>query len=212
MSCYELANIICLYASLSKVSDSKDISVKVVHDTELPFAGLRVHDHLIHDCLLGSKLFHVHIDLYWFLFVVAHRLEFYCELSWALLSSRQCELVWLLKLATRLRREGSHTILKSTNLNRLEQVERLSSLINTSDLNFGSLLNERYLEALLDLPSWDLVAKLLHQKLHDVVALGMDHKSGQVIKWSLLQVANNEATTVLSTSCRHAIGGRHSET
>ena len=90
-------------------------------------------------------------------------------------------------------------------------MEGLESVIDSAKLNLRALLDKRGLEALLHLPDWDLVLKLLHEELHDVVALGMDNHSGQVIDWSLLQVADDKVATVLRSRDRHSVGRRNAQ-
>ena len=57
-------------------------------------------------------------------------------------------------------------------------MERLAVLVNTTQFKLGTVLDKLALEALLHLPSRDLVAQLLHEHLHYVVSLGVDAESG----------------------------------
>ena len=93
-----------------------------------------------------------------------------------------------------------------------EEVEWLSVLVDTTELDLSALLNERDLEALLHLPLGNLVGELLHEEFHDVVALGVDDQGSEVIEWRLLEIANDEASSALSAGLRHSICRAHSET
>ena len=90
-------------------------------------------------------------------------------------------------------------------------MERLSGLVDAAEGHFRAILNERDLDALFHLPRGDLVAELLHEQLHYVIALGVDHQSSESVKRSRLKVADHEATTVHGTGLGHSIGWRDSK-
>jgi len=94
----------------------------------------------------------------------------------------------------------------------LEKVEWLASIVDAANLNLGSLFDHAYLDALLHLPGWDLIAKLLHKELHDVVALGIDAQSSMSIKGSLLKVADNKATSIDSACLWEGVCRRDTQT
>lgn len=95
---------------------------------------------------------------------------------------------------------------------RLEKVEWLASIVNAANLNLGSVFDHANLDSLLHLPGWDLIAKLLHEELHDIVALGIDAQSSVRVKRSLLKVADNEATSINSTSLWEGVSRRDAQT
>ena len=131
------------------------------------------------------------------------------HLGWALSLSSKADLVRLLGLL--LRREvllGAD----SSDVNCLEQVEWLASVVNAAHLKLGSIFDEANFDALLHLPGWDLVPELLHEELHDVVALGIDAESGVVIQRSLLEVADDEATSIDCASLWESVSGRDTQT
>lgn len=100
----------------------------------------------------------------------------------------------------------------SSHMHRLEKVEWLASIVNAANLNLGSLFDHANLDALLHLPGWDLIAKLLHEELHDIVALGIDAQSSVRVKRSLLKVADDEATSINSTSLWKGVSRRDAQT
>jgi len=177
-----------------------------LHHHNLPAASSGVENHLIDDATRSSQLSHVDLELDVLLLVVSHELELDLEVLRALL--RKGGLVGLSSLLVR--RPGLLGA-DASNLDLLEKGEGLASVVNTAELNLGSILDEADLKALLHLPDRDLIGELLHETPHDVVALSVDDQSGKVVERCLLQVANNEATSVLSTSSRHAVGGRYTK-
>ena len=181
----------------------------VVDDDDLPLARGRVEHHLVDELATGvGELSQINIELDVLLLIVTHELELSGEALGALGLLRKGHLVRLLGLLLRGERslgsEASHVDL-------LEQMERLTSLVDTAELDLGALLNVGNLEALLHLPDGDLVLKLLHEKLHDVVALRVDHKSGQVVSRRLLEVADDQVASVASGSDRHTVSRRNAE-
>ena len=110
------------------------------------------------------------------------------NLCWTLGLSGKGNLVWLLRMA--LARECLLSA-NTSHVNLLVENEGLTIVVDATKLKLGAVLNERNLDALLHLPGRDLVTKLLHEELHDVVALGVDDKGSKVINRSLLEVADD---------------------
>ena len=177
-----------------------------MHHHNLPAASSGVENHLIHDATCSCQLSHVDLELDVVLAVVSHELELDLEVLRALL--RKGGLVGLSSL---LGRRPGLLGCDASDFDLLEKGEGLASVVNTTELNLGSILDKAHLKALLHLPDRDLIGELLHEALHDVVALCMDDQSGKVVERCLLQVANNETTSVLSTSSRHAVGRRYTK-
>ena len=195
---------------LSERSHSNHIPFAIVLENDFPVSSLRVHDHLVHDALSWgvSKLLKVHIQYDILFLIVSHESEIKLELLGTGLGNGH--FVRLLGLYLR----GEHLISlgHSDQLHLSEEVEWLSVLVDTAKLDLGALLNEGDLDALLHLPLGNLVAELLHKPFHHVVALGVDDQGSEVIEWGLLEVANDEASSVLCASLRHSIRGAHPET
>ena len=157
---------------LSERSHSAHVPFTVVLENKFPVSALRVHDHLIHDALSwgASELLKVHIQNEILFLIVSHELEIDFERFGAL--CRNGHLVGLLGLLL-----GREDLISSSQLLHLhlpEEVEWLSVLVDTAELDLSALLNERDLDALLHLPLGDLVGELLHKQFHDVVALGVN--------------------------------------
>ena len=200
----------CRGLVLSERSDSAHIPLGIVLESKFPVSALRVHDHLVHDALSWGvgKLLKIHIQDEILLLIVSHELEINFECLGTVL--RNGHLVGLLGLNL-----GGEDLVSGSQLLHLhlpEEVEWLSVLVDTTELDLSALLNERDLDALLHLPLGNLVGELLHEELHDVVALGVDDQGSVVIEWRLLEVANDEASSVLSASFRHSIRRAHPET
>ena len=177
-----------------------------MHHDKLPTASCGVENHLIDDAASVGQLGHVDLELDILLLVVSHELELDLEVLGALLGKGG-----LVRLSSLLIRRPGLLGRDPSDLNLLEKDEGQASVINTAELNLGAVLDEADLEALLHLPDRDLIAKLLHEALHDVVALSVDDQRGKVIERGLLQVANDEAASVLSAGCGHSVGGRDAE-
>ena len=140
---------------------------------------------------------------------MTHELKFKSDLGWALSLSSKGDLVRLLGLL--LRREvllGAD----SSHMHSLEKVEWLASIVNAANLKLGSLFDHANLDALLHLPGGDLIAELLHEELHDIIALGIDAQSSVTVKRSLLKVANNKATSIDSASLWEGVSRRDTQT
>ena len=195
---------------LSERCDSTHVPIGIVLENELPVSALSVHDHLIHEALTWGvgKLLKVDVQNDVLLLIMSHESEIQFEGLGTVL--RNGHFVGLLGLHL----GGEDLILGSQLLNfhLSEEVEWLSVLVDSAELDLGALLDERDLDALLHLPAGNLVAELLHKQFHDVVALGVDDQGSEVIEWCLLEVANDEASTVLCTSLRHSIRRAHPET
>ena len=200
----------CWGLVLSERSNSAHVPLGIVLENKFPVSALRVHDHLVHDALSWGvgKLLKIHIQDEILLLIVSHELEINLEGLGTLL--RNGHLVGLLGLNL-----GGEDLVSGSQLLHLhlpEEVEWLSVLVDTTELDLSALLNERDLEALLHLPLGNLVGELLHEEFHDVVALGVDDQGSEVIEWRLLEVANDEASSVRSAGLRHSICRAHSET
>ena len=194
---------------LSERSHSNHVPLGVVLENEFPVSTLRVHDHLVHDALTCGvcELLKVHIQDKILLLIMSHESEIHFEGLGTVL--RNGHPVGLLSLHL-----GGEDFISGSQFLHLhlpEEVEWLSALVDTAELDLGALLNERDLDPLLHLPLGNEVAELLHEHLHHVVALGVDDQGGEVIEWGLLEVANDEAASVLCASARHSIRRAHPE-
>ena len=171
-------------------ADLLAISIKLLNN--FPLTRGCVESHLIGNVTAVGELIDVDIELYVLLFVVAHELKLDLKLSWSVLLCRwHYNMVRLLLLVCVWE---SHAAVDG---NSLVEHEGLAVRLNTAELDLGTVVNERHFESLLHLPVWDLVAKLLEEKLHDVVTLSVDNHCSVVIVRRLLQVANDKVTTVL---------------
>ena len=195
---------------LSERSHSNHVPLGIVLENKFPVSALRVHDHLVHDALTCSvcKLLKVHIQDKILFLIMSHESEIHFEGLGTVL--RNGHPVGLLSLYL-----GGEDFISGSQFLHLhlpEEVEWLSALVDTAELDLGALLNERDLDPLLHLPLGNEVAELLHEHLHHVVALGVDDQGGEVIEWGLLEVANDELASILSASLRHRIRRTHPET
>ena len=195
---------------LSERSHSNHVPLGVVLENEFPVSTLRVHDHLVHDALTCGvcELLKIHIQDEVFLLIMSDESEIHFEGLGTVL--RDGHPVGLLSL--NLGGEDFVSGGQFLHLHLPEEVEIESVLVDTAELDLGALLYERDLDPLLHHPLGNEVAELLHEQLHHVVALGVDDQGSEVIEWGLLQIANDEAASVLCASLRHRICRTYPET
>merc|ERR1712228_653256 len=117
---------------------------------------------------MGHEFFHRDLKVNGWLVVISHELEFKVERVWDLLSLWQGKLIRLLRLLDRL--HLGDTVSDSTDCNIFKECVWCSVGVDTHHFNSLTVLGESHIDASLHLPRWDLVAKLLHQELHDVIA------------------------------------------
>ena len=89
-------------------------------------------------------------------------------------------------------------------------MEGQSRFIDTAKLNLRAIVDQRDFKALFHLPSWDLIAELLHQLLHHVVTLGVNHERCHVVKGRLLQIYNDEPSSIHGALLREGVCWRDS--
>ena len=116
---------------------------------------------------MHQEFVHIDINLELFLIIMAHELDSRGEHLGALALLWHGVFIRLLLLNCRREYFFRTEAFKSDSV---EEMERLSGLIDAAELHFRAILNKRDLEALLHLPRGDLVAELMHEHLHDVVA------------------------------------------
>lgn len=108
------------------------------------------------------------------------------------------------------RRERGGRLSLNVDIDLLEDLVRSSIRINRVDLDLAVILVSESHSHLLP-PLGDVVAELLHEQLHDIIALSVDAKSCILIQLSLLQVANDKVTAVSCTLKRHITGRGNSQ-
>ena len=112
------------------------------------------------------KLCHVHFDGYVWLIVVSHEFNVNVKRLRLLVKS------YLVRHLCSLDVLGSSG--EARDIHFLEESVGCAIAINTHDLNLFLVFRECNIETLLHLPGWDLVTKLLHEQLHNIITLCVD--------------------------------------
>ena len=152
---------------MRELGETDHVSISVLHEDELPVARLRIHAHLVHDAPVSVELLHIHLKRQDLLLIVPHESQLNREALSASVCRWQSDSVWLLRVRATGRREDLLRVRcflssQAGDLHLLEEMEWQSSFIDTAELDLRTVFNQRNFEALLHLPSWDLIAEFLH--------------------------------------------------